>query len=106
MKLPKTEDEVLEVIAEILQQQELEVTGENVLKASIMLMRRQAYTSFPAARPEIVEALLLMFQVFYYDVCDEIDKADNLTEAQTSELMKETYRFGRCIQKTLAKMNA
>jgi hypothetical protein len=100
----KDHEAAIEAIAQKLGDHE--PSPENILQASISCMREEAYYCYPTARPETVEALLLMFENFYQDIVDEIDTTENWGEANTNRVIREANRFGLCMRKTLKMMNS
>lgn len=67
----QNEDEAIQAILDKLRDRE--PTLDNILNASASCMREDVYHQFPTAKPEVVEALLLMFRFFCEQTFGEIE---------------------------------
>lgn len=96
----QNETQVVESLLEALGDRDL--TTENILDAYSSCMRKDIYHQFPTARPDVVEALLLMSREILKEI---IEEGENSSEERNFQLKAEIRRFGRCIKKTLRAMN-
>ncbi|HEY9299816.1 MAG TPA: hypothetical protein VIQ31_26335 [Phormidium sp.] len=84
-----------------------EITTDDMIEATVNVMRRQVYRDYPVADPKVVEALLLMYKCYFYDLNNGIESMPKsaLTEEKGETLIKEAIRFARAFNKTLKRLH-
>lgn len=109
-QLDKKLEDISQVLTERLKKMGVasyeQITPENIVEAISDWMRKEIYKEYPAADPKVVEALLLTYQNFVFDMYKEIDSTpEEAMEELSDRLSQEGKRFGIAIKKTLKMMN-
>lgn len=81
-----------------------EETPENVMGASIALIREGIYSKYYYAKPDVVEALLLNLRNFMTMLFAEIDEMTETSEEAQSRVIVELARFSLSLGKTIEQL--
>ena len=83
---------------------ELPFTGENVLEASIALIREWVYEEYYYAKPDVVEALLLQYRNFMGIMFKEIDASLEVTEDEQFYVEQIVTLYSLALKKTIEQL--
>jgi hypothetical protein len=66
-------------------------TNENIIEASMALMRDGIYKKYPIAKPEVVESLLLLLSIKYDEIMEDITSQGNLIKLHQINKAKDLF---------------
>ncbi len=79
-------------------------TPENVVEASIAATRKSIYMDYYYAKPEVVEALLLLLKNFMQAIFDEVDALEDDSEESELRIMHQVLRVSLAMRKTINQL--
>lgn len=105
MDAKETYDVAAERIVAKLQEMGIdEPTPNDMIDASESLVRQEIYERYWCAKPEVVEALLLMQRQFFEDINAEIEAVSDEASLEVLEdrIVIECHRFTKALRQTIA----
>lgn len=82
----------------------LSFTAENVLEASIALIREWVYEEYYYAKPDVVEALLLQYRNFMDIMFKEIDASPEVTEDEQFYIEQIVTLYSLALKNTITQL--
>jgi hypothetical protein len=82
----------------------LPITRENALEAAVASVREQIYLNYCYAKPDVVEALLLVFRNSMNLLFAELDSEDDLSDQDTQRILQGIMNCSLAIDQTINEL--